>query len=88
MTKPIDLVGGARQGGRTRAMVEQLNSLLEKKAVAYVPARNIPHARRLRQILEDTGLFKIQFNAKRPVVRASPLPEFIPRELYFLVSKL
>ncbi len=82
-------VNAGRLGGRTKAMINQLEALLSKKAVACVPCYNIPHARRLKEILEGTGKFAIQFNAKRPVGRnRSPLPEFVPRELYFLVKKL
>lgn len=87
MTKPIELEGGARQGGKTHRMLEFLQEVLKIKVAATLPCIDIPHCRNLIKRLESFKCFKWQVNARRPL-GAQTFGKYRKRNIYVLVSRL
>lgn len=87
MTKPIELTGGSRQGGKMHRMLEFLLEVLKIKAVATLPCIDIKHARNLTKRLDSFGGFKYEVSARRPLGQLST-GSYRKRSVYILVSKI
>ncbi len=64
----MELVGGARHGGKTIRMLAAISSM---RGLIIIPAIDAKHARLLRSALEEMG--------ERPIVRAK-IQEFARKE--------